>query len=211
MPSHDAPSGFRTFIAVVLDRSGSMAPLRDDAIGGFNTLLEEQRAQAGEGRLLLVQFDRVCEIVCDAVPLENVPALSRATYVPGAGTALLDALGHTLHEVEARIEGLPNAARPDRVLIAVITDGEENSSRKYSAPDVRRMIQASRARGWDFLFLGTSSAAIEESMAWGIDPSATLHFSATAVGLRQAFRAIGDSLNGRLLGATPDDPAKKAN
>src|SRR5689334_18942451 len=113
MASSGVASTARTFIAVVLDRSGSMAPLRDDAIGGFNTLLEDQKAQPGDGRLLLVQFDRICEIVFDAVPLENVPALSRATYVTGAGTALLDALGGTLRAVQARIDGLPAAVRPD--------------------------------------------------------------------------------------------------
>src|SRR5262245_8616502 len=189
--SHRPREGPMPFVAIILDRSGSMDALRDDAIGGFNTLLEDQKTKAGDSRLLLVQFDDQYEIVFDAVPIAEVPPLTRATFVPRGQTALLDAIGRTIADVEARLGRLSAEERPASVLIAVITDGEENASREYSATVVRDRITACRAElGWEFLFLGTSAASVEESQSWGIDPRSTGQFSATAMGLRLAFRTV---------------------
>jgi hypothetical protein len=199
------------FIAIVLDRSGSMSPFRDDVIGGFNTLLEEQKALPGEAQLLLAQFDGEYEIVFDAVPLADVPPLTRSRFVPRSGTALLDALGRTIDDVAERLWQLPEPERPCRVLVVVFTDGEENSSRQYTPTVVKERIEACRECGWEFLFLGSVVAAVDDSIGWGIDPSSTIVFSATSHGFRQAFRAVSESLvlqrQGRRF--TVDDDSKK--
>jgi len=201
-------------IAIVLDRSGSMSPFRDDVIGGFNTLLEEQKALPGKAQLLLAQFDGQYEIVFDTVPLADVPPLTRSTFVPRAGTALLDALGRTIDDVAERLRRLPEAERPHRVLVVVFTDGEENSSRQYTPTVVKERIEACRECGWEFLFLGSVIAAVDESIGWGVDPSSTMVFSATALGFRQAFRALSESLVLQRQGRRPtqdDDGKKKMN
>jgi uncharacterized protein YegL len=203
------------FIAIVLDRSGSMSPFRDDVIGGFNTLLEEQKALPGKAQLLLAQFDGQYEIVYDAVPLADVPPLTRSTFVPRAGTALLDALGRTIDDVAERLRQLPEAERPHRVLVVVFTDGEENASRQYTPTVVKERIEACRECGWEFLFLGSVVAAVDDSIGWGIDPSSTLVFSATAHGFRQAFEALSESLvlqrQGRRSVLDGDNNKKKMN
>lgn len=198
-------------VAIVLDRSGSMNPFRDDVIGGFNALVEEQKALPGEARLLLAQFDSEFEILFDAVPIADVPLLTRATFVPRSGTALLDALGRTIDDLAARIDALPEAARPHRVLVVVFTDGEENSSRRYTAAVVKERIDICRQCGWEFLFVGSAAAAVDESIGWGIDSSSTLLFSATSFGFRQAFHAVSESLVLQRRGAQGDASKKKMN
>jgi hypothetical protein len=185
----------RTLIAMILDRSGSMQNVRDDTVGGFNAFVEEQRALPGEATLLLVQFDDAYEVVVDNLPLRDVPPLTHATFVPRGSTALLDAIGRTLNEIEARVTALAPEARPKRVIVVVLTDGHENASREFTLDMVRRLITDHRARdGWEVLFLGTTEKAIEESQAYGVDQSSTARFAATGVGTRDAFRRTSTSL-----------------
>jgi Mg-chelatase subunit ChlD len=183
-----------TLIAVVLDRSGSMQTLRDAAIEGFNAFLEEQRAQPGVALLFLARFDHEYEVVHDGVPLAQVRPLTRADLVPRGHTALLDALGRTLLDVEARAEAEP---RPSRGVVVVITDGRENYSREFDEAQVAALVASFQGRpGWQVLFLGTDRISIEQAQTLGIDPGATLHFTGTSAGLRAAFAAIDDSLRG---------------
>ncbi len=158
----------RIELVVVLDRSGSMASVVDDTIGGFNTFLEEQKRVPGAARLTLTRFDHEYEIVHECVDLATVPPLDRTTYVPRGSTALLDAIGRTI----SAVRGGADAGEGWKVVFAILTDGRENASREFSRPAVLESIRRQREEhGWEFVFLGANQDAIGEAGAIGIDSS----------------------------------------
>lgn len=116
-----------TDITVVIDRSGSMASCRADAQGGLNTFIKTQASEPGEALLTLVQFDNQYEIVHRGVPIKDVPKFA---LVPRGGTALFDALGRAINDTGARLAAMQEADRPGLVMFAIVTDGDENSSRE---------------------------------------------------------------------------------
>jgi Mg-chelatase subunit ChlD len=202
----------RTFIAVVLDRSGSMEAIRGDAIGGFNAFLADQKALPGAATLLLAQFDDEYEVVYDALPIADVRELTQKTFVPRGSTALFDALGRTLNDVAARLSRLSPEQKPARVIVVVITDGEENASREFTLPMVKKMIEERRREAWEILFLGTSEQAIEQACAVGIDRRSTGLFTRTPAGTRDVFQRVSRSIGAsRTTGRPPtlDPDAKK--
>lgn len=161
-----------TVIVVVLDRSGSMASLVDDTIGGFNTFLDEQKRADGLARLTLTQFDHEYEVVYEGEDLSRVPPLDRSSYVPRGQTALLDAIGRTISVVGARIAARSDSERPWKVVFVILTDGHENASREFRRAQILEMIRArEKNEGWEFVFLGANQDAITEAGAIGIAPS----------------------------------------
>jgi len=180
-------------MAIVLDRSGSMSTLRDDAIGGFNTLLADQKKAPGEALLTLVQFDHEYQIVHDGKPLGEVPPLNAQTYVPRGQTAYLDALGRTIESVGAKLSGMPDADRPARVIVVVITDGLENASVEYTAARVQALIEQQRNQySWEFAFIGADEKAIDQAQLLGINK--TSHYAKTSTGTQQAYAGASSSL-----------------
>ena len=178
-------------ITVVLDRSVSMRPIRRGAIAGFNTFLEEQKRQPGSAALTLVQFAFDHEFVHRGRPLPEVPPLDERTYSLTYGTALLDAVGRSIEEADQRLAAMPPERRPGRVVFAVLTDGEENSSRSFTRPHVFEMIRDRREyEGWEFVFLAANQDAIRAGGALGIAPVSSMDFSHTPEGVRQAFSSL---------------------
>ena len=158
-----------THIAVVLDRSGSMAPLKNDVIGGFNHFLAEQTAEPGEATLTLTQFNTTSEVVYDFVALGRAKTLDADSYEPAGGTALLDAVGKTIDAVGARLAALAESQRPSRVICLIITDGEENSSRIFSKAEVKERVRRQTDRySWDFVFIGANVDAFHEARGLGV-------------------------------------------
>lgn len=163
------PNENLTSIHVVLDRSGSMNPVRADIIGGFNAFLAEQRAHPSDAWLTLAQFDDQYEVVLDHVSLGDVPELDETRYVPRGQTALLDAIGRTLVAAHARIAALPEPHRPGKVVFVVMTDGLENASREFARAHVMSLIEArQRVDEWQFVFIGADLDSIGEAAALGI-------------------------------------------
>ena len=119
-------------IICVIDRSGSMHSIREDAIGGFNVFLEDQKAVPGEAFLTLVQFDHEYVVTIEAMDIKEVSHLTHKTYEPRGSTALLDAIGKSIASTKKLIDGLSENARPKEVIFVIITDGGENASKKYS-------------------------------------------------------------------------------
>lgn len=178
-----------TEIIVVLDKSGSMSALKQDAIGGFNEFLREQQAEPGEANLTLVLFDTGYTIH-PAAPVGRVAPLTEASYHPGGGTALLDALGRTINETGRRLALMPEADRPDKVIVVTLTDGEENSSQEFSLPQVRDMLAHQQDRyGWKFLFLGANQDAFAEAGKLGVSAAMAMNFAADEAGMRAAYRS----------------------
>ena len=124
--------GKLTEIVCIIDRSGSMGVIRDDAIGSFNTFLKDQQSLSGEALMTIVLFDDQYEIMHNGTRINYVPLLTKKTYVPRGTTALFDAIGRTINEVEDRINGIEDKRKkPDNVIVAVLTDGEENASTEF--------------------------------------------------------------------------------
>lgn len=183
-----------TSINVIIDRSGSMGGLATDTIGGFNTFIAEQKLIPGEVLFTLCTFSYSNSIVHDAVPLTEVPDLDAKTYAPSGGTALLDAMGETMDRVGAKLAAMPEEERPSKVLFLIITDGQENSSVKYSAEQIKGMVEHQKgAYNWEFVFMGANIDAITEGAALGISTQNTMNYDATSVGTKSLYRSISES------------------
>lgn len=185
--------GSHTHITVILDRTGSMASIRGDTIGGFNSFLESQQAEKGRATMTLVQFDSQdpYEVIHHFRPVGEVTPLSRETYVPRAATPLLDAIGRGIGDLDASLAGLDPRSRPSKVLFAVVTDGQENASREYTRERVEALIREKREEdGWQFVFLSADLAAIGDAVSVGIDRDAAMLFDKDAEGSAEAWHAL---------------------
>lgn len=190
-------SDMTTHVTVILDRTGSMQSIRDDTIGGFNTFLSQQKETAGRATMTLVQFDsqEPYEVIHDFVPLAEVPELTRESFVPRASTPLLDAIGRGINDLEARLAGMDEMARPQQVVLVIITDGQENASREFSKGDIEKMIGEKQAANWQFVFLSADLAAIGEALAAGFRPASAMMFDKTSGGTRAAFHSVSQRLS----------------
>jgi len=177
-----------TEIVVVLDRSGSMGVIKDDAIGGFNHFLQEQKKLPGKANFTLAQFDDVYEVVHEHVALKGVPELTNDTYQPRATTALLDAIGKTI----VKADGL----KAKQVSFVILTDGMENASREYNRSQIFDMVKDRTGKGWQFIFLAANQDAIQAGGQIGIPQGQSLTFAHSGKGVRAAYGATGQSVGG---------------
>ena len=185
-----------TELVFILDRSGSMRGLEADTIGGFNAMLEKQRCEPGEAYVSTVLFDTETEVLHDRVRLEDVPELNERTYSVRGCTALLDAVGGAIRH----IGNIHKYARPEDVpehtLFVITTDGMENASRRYSAREVKEMIERQQARyGWEFLFLGANIDAVETAGHLGIAPDRAANYHSDSVGTRLNYEAVSAAVS----------------
>lgn len=170
-------------LAFILDRSGSMESIRQAAIDGYNVFLRDHQAAPGHNRFSLVFFDSRIETRLDSIPVAEAVPLDLDTYVPSGGTALLDAIGDTIDRLGKRFAALPAADRPEHVTIAILTDGEENSSARYTWADVSKRIQHQTEKySWEFLFLGAGEDAIATASKMNIHAANASSFVADAAG-----------------------------
>lgn len=196
-PTGTAPTSVA--LAVVVDRSGSMHSIAEDAEGGVNAFVAEQRAQPGGGRLLLTQFDDAFDVVVDWVPLDEAPEYSLA---PRGRTALLDAWGRTVVLLEERLETTPVGERPERVVVVVVTDGLENASVDWTRKGVEELTKRKQERdGWQFVFLAAGQDAIATASALGIPAGASLTYDADGRGTRAAYAAASRWVSAARAGA----------
>jgi hypothetical protein len=180
-----------TEIAIVLDRSGSMASMAKEAIGGFNGFLDSQQKLPGDAKLTLVLFDHEYIVTYGGRPIKNVPPLDEHTYVPRGTTALLDAIGRTINTIGERLDETLEPERPGKVLIVILTDGLENASQEFKRNQVYSMIKHQRDKyAWEFIFLGANQDAIHAGSAIGIPASNAATFVAEPGGASNAFAAI---------------------
>ena len=180
-----------TELVFILDRSGSMAGLEDDTIGGFNSMLEKQRAEPGEAYVSTVLFDNRSEVIHDRLPLERVPALTRKEYYVRGCTALLDAVGGAIHHIGNIHKYAREEDRPQRTLFIITTDGMENASRRYDYPRAREMIERQKEKyGWEFLFLGANIDAAKEAARFGISAERAANYHADHQGTGLVYEAV---------------------
>lgn len=174
-----------TEIAFVLDRSGSMHSWQEAAINGFNLFLHEQQLVEGLARLTLVLFDDEYLVPVNALPVAEVVPLDLETYVPRGSTALLDAIGRTIDEMGTRLAAWPEKDRPAQVIVAILTDGLENSSQTYTWPQLAGAIKRQTEQyRWTFLFLGANQDAIATAAQMNIAAVNAATYVNDAPGLR---------------------------
>ena len=195
-----------TELVFILDKSGSMAGLERDTIGGFNAMLDKQKAQAGECRITTVLFDHRYELLHDRTDIRAVRPITAREYRVGGSTALLDALGKTIHKIATAQKNTSEPFRAKRVMFVIITDGEENASREYAAKEVKEAIRRQKSRyGWEFIFLGANIDAVETAGRFGIDAVRAANYVPDSLGTALNFRAVSETVSAfRACGAVPD-------
>ena len=180
-----------TELVFILDRSGSMAGLEDDTIGGFNAMIEKQKKQEGQCWVSTVLFANESQVVHDRVKLETVRPMTRDDYQVGGCTALIDAIGDAIRHIGnihryARAEDVPA-----HTIFVITTDGMENASRKYSAQEVRRKIERQKEEfGWEFLFIGANIDAVQTAGRFGIAPERAVNYKADKKGTRVLYDCV---------------------
>lgn len=185
-----------TSINVIVDASGSMAGLATDTIGNFNTFLKEQKEFPGEAVFTLCTFNTDYRLPHDFVKIASVPDLSSKSYVPQGGTALLDAMGTTIESVGRKLAALPENERPSKVIFLIITDGHENSSKRFTAEQVKAMVKHQKdVYSWEFVFMGANIDAIGTGATLGISAQNSLNYSADSIGTKNLYRSISDNMS----------------
>ena len=184
-----------TELVMILDRSGSMGGLEKDTIGGFNSMLEKQRREEGEVLVTTVLFDHVVEILHDRVPLEKVrPMTEREYYVRGC-TALLDAIGSTIHHIANIHKYAREEDRPEKTIFIITTDGLENASKEYSYSVVKKMVEHEKEKyGWEFLFLGANIDAIATAASFGIGEDRAVRYESDSQGTALNYEVLNDAV-----------------
>ncbi|MBQ8200810.1 MAG: VWA domain-containing protein [Clostridia bacterium] len=192
-----------TEIVFILDRSGSMAGLEADTIGGFNAMIEKQRGEAGEAYVSTVLFSTQSTVIHDRVDVRRVTPLTRREYSVNGCTALLDAVGDAVHHISNVHKYARKDDVPERTLFVITTDGMENASRRYTLEQVRHMIEKRKKEyGWEFLFLGANIDAIETAGCLGISQDRAVNYHADTQGTMVNFRAVGEAVSQLRCNAT---------
>ncbi len=202
-----------TEIAIILDRSGSMHQTAGDTIGGYNKFIADQKLVPGEAKISLYQFNAVYEPTYEGLDVKEAKDLTAETYRPNGNTALLDAIGKTINSLGTRLKNMPEDARPGKVIVAIITDGEENISQEFTKDVVFELIkQQQDVYKWGFVFLAANQDAIKAGGSFGINAGSTMTYAQTKKGLSATY----DSFSGSVAhlrasaGTTYDFMAKEA-
>ena len=184
-----------TELVFILDRSGSMAGLENDTIGGFNAMIEKQKGEPGEAVVSTVLFDHEREVIHDRLNLERVPKLTHDEYYVRGCTALLDAVGSAIHHIGNVHKYAREEDRPEKTLFVITTDGMENASRKYTYDRVKEMIERQKNKyGWEFIFLGANIDAAREAARFGIGAEHAVDYHADKLGTAVIYEAVSEAV-----------------
>ena len=192
-----------TELVFILDKSGSMAGLESDTIGGFNSLIAKQQKEEGEAYVSTVLFSDQSCVIHDRQPIENIGKMTENEYTVGGCTALLDAVGGAIHHIGNIHKYAREEDRPGKTLFVITTDGLENASRQYTIDKVKQLIERQKEKyHWEFLFLGANIDAVEVAGKMGIAGDRTANYCADSAGtalnytvLEQAVSSVRRSKN----------------
>ncbi|EPL3989749.1 vWA domain-containing protein [Providencia stuartii] len=193
-------------LVFILDKSGSMSGFESDTIGGFNRVLTENRNKKGDVFITTVLFNDKTTLLHNREPIDKVPNLTIEDYQVGSNTALLDALGDTISKMQENRKITKN----NNVLFVIITDGEENSSHKYSQSKIKSMIKSAEMEDkWDFIFLGANIDAITAADSIGISRSKATGYVQDKTGYDKAYKAINNAVESKKNAAPISEEWKK--
>ena len=182
-----------TELVFILDRSGSMAGLEGDTIGGFNSMITKQKAEQGSALVSTVLFDNVSEVIHDRVDIQKIAPMTAKEYYVRGCTALLDAVGGAIHHIGNVHKYAREEDRPEKTLFIITTDGMENASRRYSYDQVKMMIQRQQEKyGWEFIFLGANIDATKEAARFGIREDCAANYHADSTGTAVIYEAMSE-------------------
>ena len=184
-----------TEIVFILDRSGSMSGLEDDTIGGFNAMIQKQKAEDGEAYVSTVLFDNHTEVIHDRVNIQKIQPMTRKDYYVRGCTALLDAVGKAIHHIGNVHKYAREEDRPEKTIFVITTDGMENASREYNYARLKTMIERQKEKyGWEFLFLGANIDAAKEAARFGIDEDRAANYHADRQGTAVIYEAMSEAV-----------------
>lgn len=185
-----------TELVFIIDRSGSMAGLEEDTIGGFNSMLEKQKKIVGDTLVSTITFSSYSEVVHDRIPLNEVNGLKEDEYSVGGTTAILDAIGSAINHIAIIHKYARKEDVPEKTIFVITTDGIENTSSQYSYQDVKALIEKQQNEfGWEFLFLGANIDAISEGERFGIRSSRSVRYHSDKVGTRLNYEVLDDAIS----------------
>ena len=183
------PNQNHTEIICIIDRSGSMEPITTESIEGFNNFLNEQKREEGTASVTLYLFNDNLSLIYENLSINSTPYLDKKNYIPDGGTALLDALGTVIDSTGVRLSNTPEARRPEKVLICILTDGQENQSRIYSRVEILKKITHQTVNyNWIFVFLGANQDSFSEAEKLGISKDYTSGFNSSKTGTTAGFK-----------------------
>ena len=199
-----------TELVFILDKSGSMSGFEGDTVGGFNSMIEKQKAEEGEVLVSTVLFDNFSEVLHDRVPIEEIKPMSREDFCVGGCTALLDAIGGAIHHIGnvhkyARSEDLP-----EKTIFLITTDGMENASRRYGSEKVKEMIRRQEEKyGWEFIFVAANIDAVNTAESIGIRRERAANYRQDSAGTELMFCAMSEAVSSYRRDSRIDDSWSK--
>jgi len=184
-----------TELVFILDKSGSMAGLEADTIGGYNAMLMKQQKAEGEAFVTTVLFNHLYELLHDRINVKGISPITEEDYEVGGSTALLDALGFTMQKIVNVQRKTSEDERAEKVLFVITTDGMENASREYTMEKIKKMVQHQKEKyGWEFLFLGANIDAISTAAQFGIDEDFAVEYHADHIGTQLNYDAVNEAV-----------------
>ncbi len=184
-----------TELVFILDRSGSMSGLEADTIGGYNAMLAKQKKEEGEATVTTVLFNHDIDLLHDRITIKGVAPITEQEYEVGGTTALLDAIGSTIHKIGNVQKRTSEEERAGKVLFVITTDGMENASREYDYAKIKAMIEHQKVSyDWEFIFLGANIDALSTASKFGIQEDYAVNYHADSEGTQVNFQALNEAV-----------------
>jgi uncharacterized protein YegL len=185
-----------TELVFILDKSGSMSGLERDTIGGYNALLKKQQEELGQAIVTTVLFDDNYELLHDRINIKSIRPISDKDYFVGGCTALLDAIGRTIHKIGNAQRYSGEEQRADKVMFVITTDGMENASKEYNYEKIKAMVKRQKEKyGWEFIFLGANIDAISTAAKFGINADRAANYNADGEGTRLNYEIVSNAVS----------------
>jgi uncharacterized protein YegL len=196
----------KTRIICIIDRSGSMSSIKNDAIGGFNSFLKEQQKIKDKSRMKVILFDHEYQVLSDG-KLKNIKEFDESNYIPRGTTALYDAIGKTINsEIE---ENIKREKKYKKFIVVILTDGQENSSKEYDLDSINKIIKDREKSGWEFMFLAANQDSFKSAFKMGIRGNAVFDYQPSKDGTRQAYFTMSSNVTNFRKSSSKDQYEKR--